>query len=76
MQLSFWRVRRVALNLRQRDVAERVGTSQSRYSLLERGEAVPTDLEVEALNRVLKLSDDMRDELLRAHGIGSREILT
>jgi transcriptional regulator with XRE-family HTH domain len=65
MKKPDWRVRRVALGLRQRDVAERVGTSQSRYSLLERGEAVPTAAEAETINGALELSDDMLEELLR-----------
>ena len=49
------RVRRAALGLRQRDIADRAGISQSRYSLLERGEAVATEEEKGNLQRVLAL---------------------
>jgi transcriptional regulator with XRE-family HTH domain len=65
MKNSAWRVRRAALGLRQRDVAERVGTSQSRYSLLERGEVIPTAVETDAINGALELPNDMREDLLR-----------
>jgi transcriptional regulator with XRE-family HTH domain len=50
-----WRVRRAALGLRQRDVADKAGISQSRYSLLERGETDPRDEEARAIDQALQL---------------------
>jgi transcriptional regulator with XRE-family HTH domain len=66
MSPSVWRIRRKILGLRQRDVADRAEMSQSRYSLLERGEAIPTAKESEAIDRVLELPDDLRKEVCRA----------
>ena len=53
------RVRRAALGLRQRDIADRAGISQSRYSLLERGEADATEKEKRNLESVLALPSGM-----------------
>ena len=44
-----WKLRRVALRFRQLDVAAAAKISQSRYCLLERGDAVPTDAEREVI---------------------------
>ena len=61
------RVRRAALGLRQRDVAERAGISQSRYSLIERGELLPTGEDREFIEKVLPpLPAEVRKELLLA----------
>jgi transcriptional regulator with XRE-family HTH domain len=59
MHAFSWRVRRAALGLRQRDVADKARINQSRYSLLERDEAVPTEEEIEAINRALELSPEI-----------------
>ena len=67
MEMS-WRIRRTALAIRQRDVADRAGLSQARYSLLERGEAVPTDAEREVIERVLKLPVETAREVVEAVG--------
>jgi transcriptional regulator with XRE-family HTH domain len=48
-----WRLRRVAADLRQQDVARRVGISTTRYSAIERGEQEPTALERSLVERVL-----------------------
>jgi len=53
------RVRRAALGLRQRDISDRAGISQSRYSLLERGEAVATEKGKRSLESVLALPSGM-----------------
>ena len=52
-----WRVRRAVLGLRQRDVAIRVGVSQAKYSLLERGEARPTTAERKTIDQVLQIQN-------------------
>lgn len=62
MELS-WRIRRAALAIRQRDVADRAGLSQARYSLLERGDVVPTDAEREVIERVLRVPEETKKEL-------------
>ena len=50
---------RAALDLTQREVATRAGgMSQARYSLIERGEIVPTEPECLALGQVLTLPPD------------------
>lgn len=54
-----WRLRRAALALRQRDVADRAGVTQARYSLLERGEAIPTTEERTAIECALRLPDEV-----------------
>ena len=48
-----WKVRRVAADLRQQDVAGSVGISTTRYSGLERGELEPTELERHLIERLL-----------------------
>jgi|HubBroStandDraft_6_1064221.scaffolds.fasta_scaffold106653_1 transcriptional regulator with XRE-family HTH domain len=45
-----WKLRRIASDLRQQDVANRVGISATRYSGIERGEVTPTDLERQLLD--------------------------
>jgi transcriptional regulator with XRE-family HTH domain len=65
MNALLWRVKRAMLNLRQRDVADRTEMSQSRYSLVERGEATPTSKELEAINTALQLPDNLGEELWR-----------
>ena len=69
MSPGVWRIRRKILGLRQRDVADRAEMSQSRYSLLERGEAAPSAEESEAIMRVLELNDHLRREIWRATGL-------
>ncbi len=59
MNFELWKIKRTALRLRQRDVAERTGISQARYSLLERGEAVPTNSETVAIDRCLQLDSEI-----------------
>jgi transcriptional regulator with XRE-family HTH domain len=54
-----WRVRRVALGLRQRDIADRAGVSQAHYSQLERGEVPPSEFEKAAINRALELPPEV-----------------
>jgi transcriptional regulator with XRE-family HTH domain len=63
MRLS-WRVRRAALGIRQRDVANQAGISQARFSLLERGEAIPTEDEDCAVEKVLKIPEDIAKVLV------------
>ncbi len=48
-----WKLRRVAAGLRQQDVAVQVGVSTTRYSAFERGEALPSDTDVELIEKVL-----------------------
>jgi hypothetical protein len=40
-----WKLRRIAANLRQVDVATRIGTSSSIYSQIERGDRPPSPVE-------------------------------
>ena len=47
------KLRRIYADLRQQDVASRVGISATRYSAIERGELEPTDLERELIERLL-----------------------
>lgn len=51
--------------LQQRGASEPAEMSQSRYSLFERGEAIPTAKQSEAIDRVLELPDELRKELRR-----------
>ena len=48
-----WRLRRVAVGLRQADVASRAGMSTTRLSAIERGEAVPSQTDIEHLDKIL-----------------------
>jgi transcriptional regulator with XRE-family HTH domain len=48
-----WKLRRVAADLRQQDVANAVGISMTRYSGIERGEYTPTELETRLLDQFL-----------------------
>ena len=48
-----WKLRRIAARLRQRDVAGLIGMSTTRYSAIERGDASPTNLDRELLERHL-----------------------
>jgi transcriptional regulator with XRE-family HTH domain len=60
---SAWRIRRRLLGYRQRDVADRANISQSRYSLLERSEALPSAEESAAIDRTLQLSEELQEEV-------------
>ncbi len=53
MRCLDWKLRRIAAGYRQQDVAVRIGISSTRYSLLERGEAVPKRWEIEAVEKLL-----------------------
>ena len=66
MDPIFLRVRRAALGLRQRDVADRAGISQSRYSILERGEATATEEEKRRLEGVLVLPPSMGQDIVNS----------
>jgi transcriptional regulator with XRE-family HTH domain len=48
-----WKLRRVAAGIRQQDIALRAGMSTTRYSAIERGERVPSELEVKLINQFL-----------------------
>jgi len=48
-----WKLRRVAEDLRQQDVANGVGISTTRYSGIERGECQPTELETRLIEMFL-----------------------
>lgn len=55
-----WKLRRVAADLRQHDVANGVGISTTRYSNIERGEQKPTEIETRLIDRLLpRLPSDM-----------------
>ena len=54
-----WKLRRVAAGLRQQDVAVRAGMSSTRYSALERGEAIPTDLDTKLIEKALPPMPDV-----------------
>lgn len=58
-----WKLKRVAMGLRQLDVAARAKISQSQYCLLERGDALPTDGEREAIEAVLRVPEGTAREL-------------
>jgi transcriptional regulator with XRE-family HTH domain len=48
-----WRLRRIAVGLRQQDVAARAGITTTRLSAIERGEQKPSDLDRKIIERVL-----------------------
>ena len=48
-----WKVRRIAANLRQQDLALRAAMSTTRYSAIERGERVPSDHERKMIEQSL-----------------------
>jgi DNA-binding XRE family transcriptional regulator len=48
-----WKLRRIAAGLRQQDIALRSGISTTRYSAIERGERVPSELEARLIDRFL-----------------------
>ena len=48
-----WKLRRIAACLRQQDVAARAGMSTTRYSAIERGEAIPTETDRQLIERQL-----------------------
>ncbi len=59
-----WKLRRVVGNLRQQDIAREVGISTTRYSAIERGDLLPTDLErrlIEPLLPPLPLSEESEE---------------
>ena len=58
-----WKLKRVAMGLRQLDVAARAKISQSQYCHLERGDALPTDGEREAIEAVLRVPEGTAREL-------------
>lgn len=47
------KLRRIALGLRQQDIAAKVGMSTTRYSAIERAEIEPRPDEMEELSRIL-----------------------
>jgi DNA-binding XRE family transcriptional regulator len=53
MTSLLWKLRRVAADIRQTDVAASAGISTTRYSAIERGEQEPTKLEVQLIERFL-----------------------
>lgn len=48
-----WKLRRVAAGIRQQDIALRAGLSTTRYSAIERGEHLPSDLEARLIEQFL-----------------------
>lgn len=52
-QLLKWKLRRIAADIRQQDIAIRVGISTTRYSSIERGEKKPTLLEERLIEQFL-----------------------
>jgi transcriptional regulator with XRE-family HTH domain len=66
MLILLWRVKRVALGLRQRDVADHAGISQARYSQLERGEDLPNEAEQRAIDRALELPSEVARVVVEA----------
>lgn len=48
-----WKLRRVAAGIRQQDIALRAGMSTTRYSAIERGEYVPSELEARLIDQLL-----------------------
>ena len=53
MQLLNWKLRRVAAAIRQQDIAFRAGMSTTRYSAIERGEQVASELEARLIDQFL-----------------------
>lgn len=68
MGAAGWRIVRLALRLRQRDVADKVGISQARYSLLERGEVTATAVEQQSIDAVLQVSPEVERVLTETIG--------
>lgn len=66
MPILVWRVKRIALGLRQRDIADHVGISQARYSQLERGEALPSEAEQRATDGALELPSEVAKVFVEA----------
>ncbi len=52
-QIRLWKFRRLAADLRQLDMCLATGISQTRYSMIERGIARPTNLECRAIAKHL-----------------------
>jgi hypothetical protein len=48
-----WKLRRVAAGIRQQDIALRAGMSATRYSAIERGERIPSELEGRLIDQFL-----------------------
>ena len=48
-----WKLRRVAAGFRQQDIALRAGMSTTRYSAIERGEHLPSELEFHLIEQFL-----------------------
>jgi transcriptional regulator with XRE-family HTH domain len=52
-QPLYWKLRRIAAGIRQQDIALRSGISTTRYSAIERGECVPSELEARLIEQFL-----------------------
>jgi transcriptional regulator with XRE-family HTH domain len=52
-KLLNWKLRRVAAGIRQQDIALRAGMSTTRYSAIERGEHLPSELEARLIDQGL-----------------------
>jgi len=52
-RLLNWKLRRIAAGIRQQDIALRAGMSTTRYSALERGEQLPSELEKRLIEQFL-----------------------
>ena len=48
-----WKLRRVAAGIRQQDIALRAGMSTTRYSAIERGDHLPSELEARLIDKGL-----------------------
>jgi transcriptional regulator with XRE-family HTH domain len=57
-----WKLRRVAADWRQQDVANVIGSSTTRYSGIERGDLMPTELETRLFEQHVPLLAFMRVE--------------
>jgi len=67
-----WKLRRVAAEIRQQDIALGTGISTTRYSAIERGEQNPTELEIRLIEQFLPqlpgvVSGPARTEGSQAH---------
>ena len=58
-----WTLRRIAAGLRQQDVARNTGLSISRYSSLERGDAMPSQLDRQLIESVLPPLPDLHGNM-------------
>ena len=60
------KLRRIALGLRQQDIAANVGMSTTRYSAIERGEIDPRPDEIVELRRILEKPREEADGVSEA----------